>query len=118
LEFHLGWFCEIPCNEGHNMFDMWHGKKVRNCMSLMLDQKTFGIILNMKNKNCRSLHIHFTKEVLGTREVEPKLMMTKSWSLDEEGNSNVCGSHIDTMFKYHKIRTTTSLYSLVPYMRS
>jgi hypothetical protein len=60
------------------MFDMRHGKRVRNCISLMLGQKKIDNILNMANKNCRSLHIHLTKEVLGTREVEPKLMMRKS----------------------------------------
>jgi len=57
------------------MFDMRHGKKMRNCKSLTLGQRTIDTILNMANKNYKNLHIHLTMKVVGTIEVEPKLMM-------------------------------------------
>jgi hypothetical protein len=47
-------------------------------MSLMLGQGTIDTVLNMASTNCRSFHIHLTREVPGTKEAEPKLMMIKS----------------------------------------
>jgi flagellar biosynthesis chaperone FliJ len=48
-------------------------------MWLMLGQGTIDSVLNMASTNCRSLHIHLTKEVSGTKEAESKLMMIKSY---------------------------------------
>jgi hypothetical protein len=47
-------------------------------MSLMLGQGTIDTVLNMASTNCKSFHIHLTREVHGTKEAKLKLMMIKS----------------------------------------